>query len=250
MSPFFFFTLSLCFSLSLHSDCTSQAETLSVSVSCSLWNSHKMAKNCSLFQLFSLGRMALVSFFPFPSTCPTCLASLLIKRSQTSPTLWSFLNKWKSCFEDFWNKLINELWQRCVLESKGVTCTQHLFYLKIYDFNCLLQGPSFILHKLYNTEGPNWSTFGRHRPLVATSCSCWCGAQTRCQCLKEVGSMHSVGASSMQPSNLDSLIRDKPVIADLNITSVSEIQDTPMSPPKNYHKRYGWWGVILSPSWH
>ena len=43
--------------------------------------------------------------------------------------------------------------------------------------------------------------------------------------------MHSVGASSMQPSNLDSLIRDKPVIADLNITSVSEIQDTPKKQP-------------------
>ena len=75
-----------------------------------------------------------------------------------------------------------------------------LFYLKIYDFNCLLQGPSFILHKLYNTEWSNWSTFGRHRPLVATSCSCLCGAETRCQCLKEVGSMHSVGASSVHSS--------------------------------------------------
>ena len=62
--------------------------------------------------------------------------------------------------------------------------------------------------------------------------------------------MHSVGASSVHSSYSDGLIRDIPVIADLNITSVSEIQDTPMSPPKNYHKRYGWWGVILSPSWH
>ena len=75
-----------------------------------------------------------------------------------------------------------------------------LFYLKIYDFNCLLQGPSFILHKLYNTEWSNWSTFGRHRPLVATSCSCLCGTETRCQCLKEVGSMHLVGASSVHSS--------------------------------------------------
>ena len=62
--------------------------------------------------------------------------------------------------------------------------------------------------------------------------------------------MHSVGASSVHSSYSDGIIRDMPVIADLNITSVSEIQDTPMSPPKNYHKRYGWWGVILSPSWH
>ena len=103
-----------------------------------------------------------------------------------------------------------------------------LFYLKIYYFNCLLQGPSFILHKLYNTEWPNWSTSGQHRPLVA----CLCGAQTRCQCLKEVGSMHSVGASSVHSSNSDGLIRDMPAIADLNITSVSKIQDKPEKPIK------------------
>ena len=45
-------------------------------------------------------------------------------------------------------------------------------------------------------------------PLVATSCS-----------------MHSVGASSVHSSYSDGLIRDMPVIADLNITDVSEIQD-------------------------
>ncbi|KAK7837480.1 hypothetical protein CFP56_021187 [Quercus suber] len=92
------------------------------------------------------------------------------------------------------------------------------------NLGCLLQGPSFILHKLYNTGWPNWRTFGRHWPLVATSCSCLCGTQTRCQCLKEVGSMHSMGASSVHSSNSDSLIRDMLVIADLNITSVLAIQ--------------------------
>ncbi|KAK7837481.1 hypothetical protein CFP56_021186 [Quercus suber] len=75
-----------------------------------------------------------------------------------------------------------------------------------------------------NTECPNWITFGRHRPLVATSCSCLCGAQTCCQCLK-------VGASSVHASN-----SDMPVIADLNITSVSEIQDKPEKPIKKKKK--------------
>ena len=37
--------------------------------------------------------------------------------------------------------------------------------------------------------------------------------------------MHSVGASSVHSSYSDGLIRDMPVIADLNITDVSEIQD-------------------------
>lgn len=37
--------------------------------------------------------------------------------------------------------------------------------------------------------------------------------------------MHSVGASSVHSSYSDGLIRDMPVIADLNITGVSEIQD-------------------------
>ena len=32
----------------------------------------------------------------------------------------------KASFEDFWNKLINELWKICVMESKDVTCTQHI----------------------------------------------------------------------------------------------------------------------------
>ena len=40
-------------------------------------------------------------------------------------------------------------------------------------------------------------------------------------------SMYSVGASSVHSSNSDGLIRDMLVISDLNITSVSEIQDTP-----------------------
>ena len=42
--------------------------------------------------------------------------------------------------------------------------------------------------------------------------------------------MYSVGASLVHSSNSDGLIRDMLVIADLNITSVSEIQSTPMSP--------------------
>ena len=85
---------------------------------------------------------------------------------------------------------------------------------------------------MYNTKWPTWSTFRWHRPLVASSCSCFYGSQTRFQYLKVVGSMYLVGASLVHSSNSDGLIRDMLVIADLNITSVSEIQDTPMSPWK------------------
>ena len=75
------------------------------------------------------GQMALAFFFffSFPLACPTCLASLLIKRSQTTLMLWSFLNKWKSCFEDFWNKLINELWQDVCAGTQRLSCAPNKF---------------------------------------------------------------------------------------------------------------------------
>ena len=50
--------------------------------------------------------------------------------------------------------------------------------------------------------------------------------------------MHSVGASSVHSSNSDGLIRDMPAIADLNITSVSKIQDKPEKPIKKKKKQH------------
>ena len=47
------------------------------------------------------------------------------------------------------------------------------------------------------------------------------------------GGLHAFsGASSVHSSNSDGLIRDMPAIADLNITSVSKIQDKPEKPIK------------------
>ena len=40
----------------------------------------------------------------------------------------------------------------------------------------------------------------------ARSCTCLCGAQTCCQCLKELGSTHSAGRASVHSSNLESQI--------------------------------------------
>ena len=40
----------------------------------------------------------------------------------------------------------------------------------------------------------------------AWSCTCLCGAQTCCQCLKELGSTHSAGRASVHSSNLESQI--------------------------------------------
>ena len=40
----------------------------------------------------------------------------------------------------------------------------------------------------------------------ARSCTCLCGAQTCCQCLKELGSTHSAGQASVHSSNLESQI--------------------------------------------
>ena len=66
-------TLSLCFSLffGLHL----QLKLSLFVVFCSLWNSHTMAKKGSLFQLFSQGRMAFVSFFSSLSVS-ACLTRL------------------------------------------------------------------------------------------------------------------------------------------------------------------------------
>ncbi|KAL0005867.1 hypothetical protein SO802_013428 [Lithocarpus litseifolius] len=40
----------------------------------------------------------------------------------------------------------------------------------------------------------------------ARSCTCLCGAQTCCRCLKELGSTHSAGRASVHSSNLESQI--------------------------------------------
>nr|POF09413.1 hypothetical protein CFP56_33369 [Quercus suber] len=40
----------------------------------------------------------------------------------------------------------------------------------------------------------------------ARSCTCLCGAQNCCRCLKEVGSTHSAGQASVHSSNLESQI--------------------------------------------
>ena len=123
--------LSLCFSLFLHTDCTSQNGWISLCVFLSLELTHTLAEYGSLFQLFSLGRMlsifyfstpqgrmAVASFFSFSSACPTRFATLLNKRSQTmlfaSPNflssfsmldmLQSSLIKRHGWLEDFWNQ--------------------------------------------------------------------------------------------------------------------------------------------------
>ena len=62
------------------------------------------------------------------------------------------------------------------------------------------------------------------------------GAQAHCQCIKEAGSMHNGSIFSYRSIEQHQCFRD---------TRYTR-KTAPMSPSKNY----GWWRVILSPSWH
>ena len=115
--PLFLFhslTLSLYSSLIFHTDCTSSR------CSSHLCFSHN-GRMLSVFFSTQQGRMAFASFFSFSSTCPTCFATLLNKRSQTMffaslnflssfsllDMLQSSLVKRHDRLEDFWNQAHN-----------------------------------------------------------------------------------------------------------------------------------------------
>ena len=127
MSPFSFslsHTLTVFFSIFL--DYTSQAETLSfLCFLLSLELTQNGQKMALYFLQLPLRPNGLCFFFSFPSACPTRLASLLIKRSQTSPMLWSFLNKWKELALKTFGTSSWMSFDKCVWWNlKGVTCIQ------------------------------------------------------------------------------------------------------------------------------
>ena len=112
------------------------AEALSFLCFCSLWNSQPMAKKGSRFQLCSQGRMAFVFLLFFfasfsmshtPKSLPKENGSWLWNTSHYEksdlPCFGHFSINEKACFEDFWNKLINELWQGKWAGRKG--CHMH-----------------------------------------------------------------------------------------------------------------------------
>ena len=132
----FFFSLShtLTVFLSISSDCTS-------------WSSHlcfsRMAEWLSVFCFSSeQGRMALAFFFfcSFPSTCPTRLGHFSINE--------------KANFEDFWNKLINELdkyvwWNPRVSHAPNIVIVCHLSIIRAFtavelkSYNAILAPPIY-----------------------------------------------------------------------------------------------------------
>ena len=123
----FSFSLSQSHCVSLYfSDCTSQ---LKLSLLCYLltleltqkWPKLSVLQLSILLQLTPHGRMAFASFFSFFSlqrVSHTCSAFALNQKltlehfllsSQTSPCFGHFSLNEKTCIEDFWNKLMNEL---------------------------------------------------------------------------------------------------------------------------------------------
>ena len=84
----------------------------------------------SVFFSLPQGRMALVSFFllffSFSVSHMPCITSQK-REVRPLPCFDNFSINERVSFEDFWNKLINELWLMCVLECKGchVHSTEH-----------------------------------------------------------------------------------------------------------------------------
>ena len=127
MSPFSFsLSHTLTMFLSIFLDCTSQAKALSF-LCFSLSETHtKMVEWLSVLLQLPIrpnGLCFLFSSFLFLQCVPHALHHFSLIEVKPLPCFGHFSINERASLEDFWNKLINELWQMCVLESKE--CHMH-----------------------------------------------------------------------------------------------------------------------------
>ena len=128
MSHFSFsLSLSQCVSLYLFIRTAPLKLKLSLSLCLALSGTHTNGqKKDSLFTSAShKAKWPLLLSFLFLQCDQHALDHFSLREVKLLTSLGHFSINEKASFEDFWNKLINELWQICVMESKGVTCTQH-----------------------------------------------------------------------------------------------------------------------------